>query len=550
LNKHALLGSVVLAGFALWQVDGLAQIAGSTMQLAQQGPDQSKQPPGKDAKPPPGAKPPATPPPAAAKPVTPPPTALPHTGPQGTPGQAQTPSAPSQPHTPAPGAPTQQHQPATGQTAPTLQHQQTPGVAAPTPPHQPTPGQVPPAAAQGQQPTPGQGPAPAIRTPATPGQAQTPPTPGQPGTGQPHSPMQAAPVQSRPTTPGQPPASAAQLPGGVRPGGSIGALPPPPPAAQGQAPKPVALVGNAAPAPVGAGGQPLRHVDQIRKERKVEVVGGRTIIREPDRTIIRQNGQTIIQHSEVDRFTYNARNVTTQRQGDNNLTIVVRPDGIQIVTVVDLNGHLVRRVRRDLQGREIILIDNRPGPDWRPDNFYVELRPPVIRIPRERYVLETTGAIVSDIFAVLAEPPVEELERRYSLDEIRYSDSLRDRMPHIDIDSVNFESGSWEVTPDQVDRLAPLAESINRLIARNPGESFLIEGYTDAVGSDDDNLSLSDRRAESVAVVLTNQFQVPPENLSSQGYGKQFLKIPTDGPERRNRRVAIRRITPLLMGQN
>jgi outer membrane protein OmpA-like peptidoglycan-associated protein len=75
---------------------------------------------------------------------------------------------------------------------------------------------------------------------------------------------------------------------------------------------------------------------------------------------------------------------------------------------------------------------------------------------------------------------------------------------------------------------------------------FLIEGYTDAVGSDDDNLTLSDRRAESVAVILSEEFNVPPENLTTQGYGEQYLKIDTYGPERANRRVAIRRITPLI----
>lgn len=79
---------------------------------------------------------------------------------------------------------------------------------------------------------------------------------------------------------------------------------------------------------------------------------------------------------------------------------------------------------------------------------------------------------------------------------------------------------------------------------------MLIEGNTDAVRNDVDNLSLSNRRAESIAVALTNQFAIPPENLTTQGYGKQFLKVPTDGPERGNRRVAVRRITPLLTGQN
>ena len=79
---------------------------------------------------------------------------------------------------------------------------------------------------------------------------------------------------------------------------------------------------------------------------------------------------------------------------------------------------------------------------------------------------------------------------------------------------------------------------------------FLIEGHTDAVGSDVDNLSLSDRRAESVAMVLSQQFGVPAENLTTQGYGEQFLKVQTQAPEQQNRRVTVRRISPLLTGQN
>ena len=146
--------------------------------------------------------------------------------------------------------------------------------------------------------------------------------------------------------------------------------------------------------------------------------------------------------------------------------------------------------------------------------------------------------------------PVEHIERPYTLDEIRYSFPLRERMRSVDLDTVTFETGSWEVSPDQIDRLAVVADGINRAIAANPSEVFLIEGHTDAVGSEIDNLSLSDRRAESVALVLSQQFGVPAENLMTQGYGEQYLKVPTPGPERVNRRVTARRITPLLTGQN
>jgi outer membrane protein OmpA-like peptidoglycan-associated protein len=65
-----------------------------------------------------------------------------------------------------------------------------------------------------------------------------------------------------------------------------------------------------------------------------------------------------------------------------------------------------------------------------------------------------------------------------------------------------------------------------------------------------DNLSLSDRRAESVALILTRTFEMPPENLTTQGYGAQQLKVPTSGPSRENRRVTVRRITPLLTGSS
>ena len=129
------------------------------------------------------------------------------------------------------------------------------------------------------------------------------------------------------------------------------------------------------------------------------------------------------------------------------------------------------------------------------------------------------------------------IDHRYTLDEIRYTYNLREWMPRIDLDTITFETGSWEVTPDQARLLEPIAAAMRRAIRRNPNEVYLIEGHTDAVGSDVDNLSLSDRRAETVAEILTQDFGIPPENLTTQGYGEQYLKIPTQGPERRNRRV-------------
>jgi OmpA-OmpF porin, OOP family len=120
--------------------------------------------------------------------------------------------------------------------------------------------------------------------------------------------------------------------------------------------------------------------------------------------------------------------------------------------------------------------------------------------------------------------------------------------PSIDVNTINFDLGSWEISPDQAAKLQVIADGLNRAIQRNPREVFLIEGHTDATGNDIDNLSLSDRRAEAVAILLNQQFAVPAENLTSQGYGSQYLKEQTDGPSRINRRITVRRITPLLNG--
>jgi len=141
---------------------------------------------------------------------------------------------------------------------------------------------------------------------------------------------------------------------------------------------------------------------------------------------------------------------------------------------------------------------------------------------------------------------VDTLERAYSLEEVRDNYLLRDRMRRIDLDGITFEFGAFEVTPDQYPKLERIAHVMLRVLRNNPAEVFLIEGHTDAVGNDVDNLSLSDRRAEAVAGILSDAFSVPAENLVTQGYGKQFLKIDTPAPERLNRRVAIRRITPLM----
>jgi outer membrane protein OmpA-like peptidoglycan-associated protein len=522
-------------------------------------------------------QPPAAPPPAAGTPPggtpaartpapgTPPPAA------QGQPSTAQPPQPsttqdrPGQPQRPASRdqrRPSQPGQPPAQGQAPAAQGQ--PGQP-PQPAAQGQPPQPQPPAAQGQPPSgqppqpptaqdrPGQRPASRDQmrpreTGQPPAQGQAPAARGQPTQPQPPA-AQGQPAQPQPPAaqgqpaPQQPPTGQAQTP----PAGNQPATATAPPAAQQPARPAVTERGAIAPQPTGAQGQPLRRVDDIRNERREVREGDRLVIREPDRVIVREGNRTIIRHNETNRFLFGGRQVGVDRRGAETTTIVERPDGTRIITVTDDDGRLIRRVRRSPEGREIIIIDNR---DVRHSGatYYVELPPPVVRIPRERYIVEAERAPPEVIYETLMAPPVERIDRRYTLEQVRYSQPLRERMPRIDLDTINFDSGSWEIAPDQINRLAVIANAMSRAVSRSPAEVFLIEGHTDAVGADVDNLSLSDRRAESAALALTERFHIPPENLTTQGYGEQYLKVQADGAERQNRRVTVRRITPLLSG--
>ena len=296
----------------------------------------------------------------------------------------------------------------------------------------------------------------------------------------------------------------------------------------------------------------------------IEEPGARTILQEGDRLIIRQG--------EEERARRFYRDVRRERRGDQEVLIAPRQGGVEIVTVLDTDGNLLRRIRREPDGTETVLIDNTRDTrerrwDWRNDRrsdrwedrrddrrddrradrrddrqgdrligrvgsvfeFGLDVPPPVVSIPRDRYIVDYGDVYEEDdLEEVFLAPPVSEVRDRYTLDEVRYNPNLRDYMPRVDLDAVTFASGSWQLSRSQVDELSRVAEAMNSVIEANPEEIFLIEGHTDAVGRAVDNLSLSDRRAETVAYVLSEYYDVPPENLVTQGYGEEYLKIDTE----------------------
>ena len=177
--------------------------------------------------------------------------------------------------------------------------------------------------------------------------------------------------------------------------------------------------------------------------------------------------------------------------------------------------------------------------------------PPRVRIPRDRYIVDLGQRLGRRHPPRLAcAAGAGGSHAAYTLDEVLRNEQVRAYSPRIDLDTITFEFGSATIGNDQMSSLFDLGKAMESVIAENPDEVYLIEGHTDAVGSNYDNLILSDQRAEAVATALSQNFDIPPENLVTEGYGEQFLKIDTEGPERRNRRATVRRLTDLLQAEN
>lgn len=137
-------------------------------------------------------------------------------------------------------------------------------------------------------------------------------------------------------------------------------------------------------------------------------------------------------------------------------------------------------------------------------------------------------------------------QKRVTVQEFKRRPDLRRAAPSIDIQSINFEFASAEIPRSQYRKVEQIAQALKQLSQRRRGTRILIEGHTDAVGSNASNLTLSERRAESLKRVLVRQFGVSSRTLETVGYGEEYLLVPTQNENWQNRRVTLRRIDEFL----
>jgi outer membrane protein OmpA-like peptidoglycan-associated protein len=119
--------------------------------------------------------------------------------------------------------------------------------------------------------------------------------------------------------------------------------------------------------------------------------------------------------------------------------------------------------------------------------------------------------------------------------------------PAIDLHEIYFEYNSAAITAEAEPQLRELGAALSD--PRLRGSIISIGGHTDAVGSDEFNQNLSERRAATVRWYLADKFGLSPADLHAVGYGKRRPKNKADVFAPENRRVEIVNETPQAQAQ-
>jgi outer membrane protein OmpA-like peptidoglycan-associated protein len=104
---------------------------------------------------------------------------------------------------------------------------------------------------------------------------------------------------------------------------------------------------------------------------------------------------------------------------------------------------------------------------------------------------------------------------------------------------VYFAFDTAVLRPEGEEALDELAQAMMSDEMR--GDSFVIEGHTDAVGTESYNQGLSERRAAAVREYLMTSGGVQGSRLSTVGYGEDRLLDPANPESGTNRRVRVKR---------
>ena len=98
-----------------------------------------------------------------------------------------------------------------------------------------------------------------------------------------------------------------------------------------------------------------------------------------------------------------------------------------------------------------------------------------------------------------------------------------------------FDFDKSVVRPEHHKDAKMIADSLNKYSEA----TAQLEGHTDRIGTDEYNMALSRRRAESVKAYVVEKFNIDPSRISTLGYGASMpvASNDTEAGRQRNRRV-------------
>ena len=130
--------------------------------------------------------------------------------------------------------------------------------------------------------------------------------------------------------------------------------------------------------------------------------------------------------------------------------------------------------------------------------------------------------------------------RSLSLGEREQIAEIAAAKPKIDLE-IRFDYNSAKISHASLHAVQELGRALSNPALK--GSTFVVAGYTDAVGGETFNQELSERRADAIKQYLNGKFGIAGADLVTVGYGKTRLKDPGAPTSAVNRRVQVVNLT-------
>lgn len=147
---------------------------------------------------------------------------------------------------------------------------------------------------------------------------------------------------------------------------------------------------------------------------------------------------------------------------------------------------------------------------------------------------------------IFTQPPApEELADILYKPRYRSVQGKQEKQPDLFGMMINFELDSTKILPDSL----PLLDSVGEMLTleRVKEHALVVEGHTDARGTNAHNQDLSERRALAIKKYLVDSFGVASKRFVTVGQGETKLYDGNDPKNPVNRRVVFRPVKSIVV---